>query len=31
MKDDNGILRGVTKKRLEAALAENYNMEFDLD
>ena len=31
MRDDNGILRYITKKRLEAALAENYNMEFDLD
>ena len=31
MRDDNRILRIVTKKRLEAAMAENYNMEFDLD
>ena len=31
MNDDNGIPRTVTKKRLEAAMAENYNMEFDLD
>ena len=31
MKDDNGIRRTVSKKRLEAVMAENYNMEFDLD
>ena len=31
MMDDNGVTRHVTKKRLEAAMAENYNMEFDLD
>lgn len=31
MRDENGILRVITKKRLEAAMAENYNMEFDLD
>ena len=31
MTDENGIFRTVTKKRLEAALAETYNMEFDLD
>ena len=31
MRDDENKSRHITKKRLEAALAETYNMEFDLD